>query len=850
MKSNLFLKASAPLATLASGFVGAALALSAGLATAAPAHNVCVPQAQGVPTMSGPPKWLAAWGGGAPVSAALDDPRWLGAVGASFELGSAKAPLHSRAVWANEGGQDFLYLSFIVDVEGLLGAGATSPRDLFVGFRRPAAVAGEAAYIFQFHLNSAAGAGLIAPTHCARFSDCAESAATPQNYWRVFVDRGNTASCGSTGLTGSKFDRLVGATVSDPPVTWMTDAVRYWKLGTTEPPLLQNRWAVQVRFPIAAAGQPLSAGIERDSLFWYQATAQVSGAGGGDYVNLGWWPRELTSSICPNTAIADFLVHPEVATADKLSRLTLFSGARPADCDGGIRIRSQNIGALFEAPAATDFSIAAVSAEFKALKPDGTAGTNTVIAQPENTSGAPITAPLLARFRLAGWGSAPWSSSDPGRWKDMRGAENGVCSAGSSPSCTATTIAAGGKGAITFKWQMGNDAQLGPSEYCQFSLTPPAGGGSCVACTCTAADQCDAPSGAGVRSNGAKPGGGSWACVSPRYGHQCMMVELSAPNGGVTFESQSSWNNMSFGQMSVLEREALIDVRGLPVAAGQKEQEIYLIAMPRNMPAAIAGGTTTGNQVVAQRAFEAAQRIVDEYRESYDRLPAEERLILARRLKHPVPSLDELKRDRRTRVFGERYVITQQVRTVLPQEDYERAGKLLDLAGRAVDEQVSAERITRDIVEIVGPTAAAEIVPTLEIYSFYKPVSASGNGPSVFMPMTSFSIFLSHQGALNGITWELDGATRVGENIYRLTVPVERARRIRVRSQAIEPGELVLRPGEPGWPCGGGCACGGNRCGVVAGLNNTVPTLLAGFFFARKRRRKPAKETKVAKPAP
>ena len=189
------------------------------------------------------------------------------------------------------------------------------------------------------------------------------------------------------------------------------------------------------------------------------------------------------------------------------------------------------------------------------------------------------------------------------------------------------------------------------------------------------------------------------------------------------------------------------------------------------------------------------------------------------------------------------------MRTVLPQDDYERAGKLLDLAGRAVDEQVSAELITRDIVDLVGPTAAAEIVPTLEIYSFYRPAPAAAPSPgssgAVFMPMTSFSIFLSHQGALDGITWELDGATRIGENIYRLTVPVDRARRIRVRSQALEPGELVQRPGEPAWPCGG-CACGGSKCGVVAGLNNTVPTLLAGFFFARKRRRKPAKETKAA----
>ncbi|MEZ4363757.1 MAG: hypothetical protein R3B48_26500 [Kofleriaceae bacterium] len=803
-------------------------------AVAAPAHNVCVPSATGVPTMEGPPKWLA-WGGAAPVSAALDDPRWLGATGQSFELGGATAPLHTRAVWANEGGLPYLYLSFIVDVDGLLGAGASAPRDIFVGFRRAAPVGGEQAYIFQFHLDGTAAAGLVAPAHCANFSECAEGGTSPTNYWRVFADLGATATCSSNGNTGQRFSRLVGATPADPPITWMTDAVRYWKLTTTAVPTLQNRWAVQIRFPIAAAaGMPLENGLEPGSTFWYQATAQVSGGGGGPYINLGRWPRELTTSICPNTSIADFLIHEELGNPDNYSSLTTFAGARPATCDKGLRIRTPNIGAVFEAPVATDLTTVALNTGFKALKPDGTPGTNTVVAQVENTDTTAVTAPLMARFRLASWGSAPWSTSDPGKWKDMRHAENGVCGNGAAPACTPTTIAAGGKGAIHFQWQIGDDPTLGASEYCKFGLTPPVGQGVCQVCSCATSSTCDASTDPGTQST--RPGVGLWPCVSSNYRHQCMLVELSAPNGGVNFEQQSSWNNMNFGQMSVLEREALIDARGLPVAKDQQEQDIYLIAMPRNMPEKIAGGTTSGTELVGRSAFETAKRLLEPYRESYFALSEDERQDLARRLKRRIPTPDDLREDRRTRYFGQEYIVMQQVRSLAAPDDYRRAGSLLDLAGRAMTGQISAQQVTQELVDTVGPEVAAQVVPTLEIYPFYRHLGVG----AVYEPMTAFTVFLSHEGALNGITWDLDGVERVGENIFHLTIPVGFARRIRVRSQAIEPGELVQSPGSKVWPCGGGCCC--RDRGLVAGLSNGLPTVLGLVLLGGRRRRRKAKK--------
>ena len=132
------------------------------------------------------------------------------------------------------------------------------------------------------------------------------------------------------------------------------------------------------------------------------------------------------------------------------------------------------------------------------------------------------------------------------------------------------------------------------------------------------------------------------------------------------------------------------------------------------------------------------------------------------------------------------------------------------------------------------------MVPTLEIYPFYK-----APNEAVYQPMTSFALFLSHEDTLGGVRYEVDGATKVAENVYHVSIPVGNARKIQVRAQALSGGEAVLPPGNPAWPCAGGCvACGGlNRnCGLVATIGNTTPGLIAGVLVIRRRRKKqPAK---------
>jgi hypothetical protein len=870
--------------------------LAAAPAAAAPSHEVCVPDASGVPTREGPPKWLNWSGSGTTaVDQLLDDPRWLGATGQAFEVGSATPPLQTRSVVSTVGGKDYLFTSFIVDLE----PSATTPRDLFLGFRRVTSLATSAGtefgYIFQFHLTgTAASHSTVAPIHCARFSDCAEGTGTARDFWRVFVDYNKTFTHTDPGdcPNGHLFERFTGATVNDPPITWMTkptatactadptctaldpnsycnidgfctssdDAVRYWKLDATQAPLLANRWAVQVRIPIVASGQPLSAGIERNATMWYEITEKTFA---DNYANVAFWPDDLTTSICtsPTASLSDFLVHPELGSVDTscpgascvcpgcnpdyysgLAELT--PGATvPGTCDGGITIDHGDVGSLFNAPAGSAL------AYFSSHQPNDeilAGGVNTLVAQPVNTTSTDITAKIQGRFRLAGWGSAPWSvPSDTGTWKDLRPASNGVCTGGTAPPCGSMTIPAHGKGAIWVNWTIGDDTGPGglkDSEYCKYGLKPPGAGAMCnPGCDCTAAGaQCDVKSGTGVQASTGGP------CVTPLYQFdQCMLVELTGqlttattPPKAVQFVKQSTWNNMTFGSMSVLSREALIDARELPRAPGQQYQDLYLLVMPRNLPASVPA-TSTGVSLTQARAVDAAARIAQPYLDDINRIPPVQiRAIIDRLQRTPLEQGGGSGSGSNGDNGDKRIPQIRRAMQVMPPADFQRVARLLDIAlGQNKQGGNAASALVHDAVSTLGPTAAAGVVSTLEIYPYYQPL---GQGRA-YQPMTAFSVFLSHENTLSGTRYVIDGADKVADNVYHMRIPVGFAKRILIRAEAVE-GKDVLTPPNPAWPCAGGCAaCGGvNRsCGLVAALGSGGPGLLAFVWLIGRRRKQP-----------
>jgi hypothetical protein len=573
---------------------------------------------------------------------------------------------------------------------------------------------------------------------------------------------------------------------------------------------------------------------------WYEATTQMSA---GDYANIAWWPKEDANPICVSSdpLLGDFVNQPDLASADSFTNLTLINNPKtPAShpaCDGGLSIRGSDIGSMPNAslpinpndpahPSPPNQFLASTSA---------TPVVNDVVAFPENTTGAPITAPLRARFRLASWGSAPWSTTDHGKWKDLRGAENGICALGTSPACNDLTIPGGQRGLITFKWTIGEAGNpMGDSEYCKYGLAPPATNNTkCAACTCGAGQLCDADTDPGTQAVNSTTNVPVAKCVSQLYRYdQCLLVELDTSAGTTTtgttiFESQSAWNNMTFGEMSILSREALIDARQLPVAPGQIDQNIYFVVMPRNMPETVPVGSTTIS-AINDRALALAHQIAQPYIDSakgvdIGKLAELTRANAQRAYQRPPgkPPIDE-------KALHEVEAALQ----LMSEADFVRVTRLIGIALAQGDGKSPAAGVVKQAVTTLGPADAAAVVPTLEVYPYYQP---NGKGHA-FLPMTAFTVFLSHEGALNGIHYEIDGAQRVSENVFHMTIPVHYARRIQIRAQAIMPPEVVEAKGNPRWPCG---CCGAKNCGLVAGLSNMGPGLLAGVFaFSRRRKKK------------
>ncbi len=881
---------------LASSLIAAGIwAIPPNTVVAAP--DLCAAQAVGVPSRPGAPKWFN-WSGTDVVDPNIDDPRWLLATGKNFQFtasGGAKSPVETKALWANEGGQEFLYLSFLININPL----STAPRDLYLGFRLPAAFdpktldatytgGTEYAYAFQFHLDNTASGGpttLVTPIRCDTDATCGELGTAPTNMWRMFVDHNDAPAIACSDatagtITGEQFRLLAhdpAHPLTDPPA-WMDNAVRYWKLDATPVfPTLKNQWAVQIRVPIVAAGPGanIRQGVVKGSKIWYELTADV----GPNRTSIASWPHapDLTTHMCQKRAFGVVsIVHPDLANDAKWSLLTDFNFGDPAPADcAGIVLDQADIGAVFNAPGSTDFSTATLETEIKAFLPATTTpAPNEIVTRIHNSSGTAITGDFIARFRLANWGSAPfWLTGDTGTFADVPNAKNGVCASGSPPTCGTVTVPASdaGKVAMHFTWQLGA-APADASEYCKFQITPPGASASCVACNCAtdAQKQCDATTDVGTKAS--IPGDPTaFKCVSARFEHECLMVEVDAPHSAVDFVNRSNWNNMEFRPTSVMEQDALIDVRGLPKTKFQLFQDIYLVVMPRNMPDSVA--PTTGVDLIRGKVDQLAASLARSYLEDMDRLPANEISAIEDKSGHGAlftnpncgdgggdgsgsgcefcgcegsdcgsgsgsscqgsdcgsgsnqgsgcdqlpPNDVELALIRASRI--------------MPPDDFKKAQSFLDIA-LTPDGPGQAEVDTHKAVDLLGPNTAADVVPTLDIYAFYRVDPLTLKKGALYLPMTSFSVFLFHDFTpVQGMRWAIDGFDKVGVNLYHEILPADKVRVIRVRAQSLEAGESPIAGGDPEF--GEGCSASG---GTLTGLGSVF--LVAGLFAFGRRRRK------------
>lgn len=746
-----------------------AIALCAALASWIPTYadaKTCAVYSQSpysVPKDYMPPNW-ASWATTPPTvnDTSLDDPRWNGAAADSYSYGSSSAPLHVRTMWKD----DYLYLSFISDLT--VDPGASTPRDVFVGFRRvtPITTAPKAyGYIFQIHLQNNTGAELKAGAvpFCTKWDTsyaCGDTGGKPI-YWRVFADAGTTSSC-SGGIQNKRQFQQIAAP------TWVNGNIHAWQLD-------DGRWAVQMRVKLAAAGSTsLNDGIEKGSQWWYEATISANPS---NLVSLGKLPASA-GTFCRNQVdFADEIVHEtlkgdDASTWGELSLLA--PGASPTGCDNGLYIDRGHLGAVFDT--AGPYDNVALTTDIKALRANGTAAANTIIAQVVNGTGAAFSGKLQARFKLADWGATIQNLGD---WITIP-ADSGTTNPAIRDIPSSSPLANGARAAVSFNWTLKEE------DYCKYQLTIP--NYRCDTCTCPMAD----PEGNGcrqfakLRANGTVEKTGPCLMNKTRF-HQCLQVELTTPNNAVKISQSGAFTNLDFKEMSVYQGEATIDIKGAP---GNGAHEVILLTIPRNLPAPT-NKVTSGLELLANNSLRLARAITDSHAKSITSM--KEKDLKNRMGTRTALTAKTLARDdnKVLAALGSKSIVElDKKRIKLPDRDYEITGDLLRVAGEAVSSRQATNKpaasLTRRLVSSIGPGLAAKVVPVIEVYPFYKP--ARGN---IYLPMTAFAVFLSHEGATTGFTVSDlagPGITKLSTNIYKLTVPAGRTKaHVTLHAESVDP---------------------------------------------------------------
>ena len=413
-----------------------------------------------------------------------------------------------------------------------------------------------------------------------------------------------------------------------------------------------------------------------------------------------------------------------------------------------------------------------------------TAGTIDLGVEVRNESATAVAAgSLIAQFRIANWGV----QNPTGSWIDVPhtlpasdpAATGHAGEAKSTVPIPARDASGPGRAIVTLSgWD------LGPDEECQYTWQQATHWDAAVRAAWFAKCRlCDDPSNPGADDGAERASGG--VCLPARYLHQCVAAEIRG--GNLSFGTRSRYSNLNFAPLSVHDEHALIDVRGLPTIEGQVWQDIYFIVMPRNMPRTTGGETYP--QIIAGNAARMAEQLA-------------------------------------AKGGGDN----------APEAIHARQAQLRDLAkhaGKMENERGGAEALVMDVARTLDTETLAHLVPTLEVYAYYRVPSTAGAN-RVLAPLTSFAVVTHHDGPVNGFFWSLDGAEHVGGNIYRTQVPVEGFRRLRVHVEAIE-GPKATTAHDRNWPCG---CCSNGNCPAAYQMGNAGLAFLALLWATRRRRRR------------
>ncbi len=505
--------------------------------------SVCLPQPYPVPGLPGPPNWLTsnAWDG-MHSNDWLNDPRWTGALGVGYVNGAAPEA-NFRAVSA--GSPPVLYLSWNIRVN-------PSTTTLWVGFFPETAKGGYAptgtGYVFQISTNQ--------QTTCTDgIGSCPTDSSTPGN--PPYAPPSGPASFIVNGFQETQSQGW--APIAAP---WNNSVPQNWRISVL--PANPFTWNIEIRIPIDSTGQTgpnLLANNSDTFLFWYDIDQVMPGGVNPSYS----WPRPTQYQYNagggpPNnqTSIPDpFAANTQWGEI----QLQQLNPACPAANVVSLDDISE-VGSNTSSPYTPNFTPLNQVINAK--------GVNYLVARPTNNWNAVIPAGTLnVTFRIADWGStydpnAPWTVL-PNLQNVPTQQDIGINAPIDIEPTMATTVL-----------DLSN-ATVGSQSYpagpaCKLRCDLLGGTGSTGGCTCPAAAQAETTD-------------------------QCILVTLA---GNVDFENDSIRRNMEIESASNFERNAQINIQGLP-PIGTPTRDVYIFLEKQNMPdfPAIMNGTPKPGPAIA-----------------------------------------------------------------------------------------------------------------------------------------------------------------------------------------------------------------------------------------------------------
>jgi hypothetical protein len=299
--------------------------------------------------------------------------------------------------------------------------------------------------------------------------------------------------------------------------------------------------------------------------------------------------------------------------------------------------------------------------------------------------------------------------------------------------------------------------------------------------------------------------------------HQCMLVELQGTGGTpIDFARDSAWRNMDFVNNSELEREAEINLVGLP-SLGTPVRDIYVYVKTVNMPGP---------------SDKEIKLPLDRMRETLSMMGHGP--VRGGRAPDPGPDqpggkpvdkpADKPAAEAKAGVAGAVAAAAVAPRAQVPR----RAAPLPPSPGMSVHEALS------------------EVWPTYEVHVYYETgetMTADGTEHRRLSPLVPFGYFIAHKGPLFGFVHDFDAidGTLVEElapNFYRLSIPDGGKARVTTKIASLDrPEETKTEPAvhKHGCHCNAVGAAGGTRTGALL-LCGFGISLLAARRGARRRR--------------